>query len=77
MENMREQAVIKLYELTDEEVAAVLQYMETLHMEAAEGESMDDPTVGLFSGPTDLGRRAEEILRNDITDRSGWTLKKD
>ncbi len=76
MENVRDQAVIKLYELTDEEVVAVLQYMEALHMGAA-AEQIDDPTVGMFSGPTDLGRRAKEILRDEITDRSGWTQKKD
>jgi len=77
MQDVREQAVLKLYELSDEEVVAVLQYMEALHEDAMGDERIEDPTVGLFSGPTDLGERAKDILRDEITDRSGWTQKKD
>ncbi|MFN8452428.1 MAG: hypothetical protein U0521_28455 [Anaerolineae bacterium] len=74
MDNVREQAVQKLYELSDEEVAAVLRYMEVLH---ADVEPIVDPTVGMFSAPTALARQAKQILRDEITSRSGWTQKKD
>jgi hypothetical protein len=77
MQTLREEAILKLYALTDEEIANVLEYMEEIHAASEKGEPLDDPTVGLFSGPTDLGTRAKEILRNDITERSGWTQKKD
>jgi hypothetical protein len=75
--SVRGQVIHKLDELTDEEAAAVLEYMESLHPELEQDEQIDDPTVGLFSGPTDLARRAKDILRDEITARSGWTQKKD
>jgi hypothetical protein len=77
MQDVREQATLNLYELSDEEVAAVLEHREALHGDLERDEQIDDPTVGMFKGPIDLARRAKEILRDDITARSGWTQKKD
>jgi hypothetical protein len=75
--NVRGQVIQKLDELTDEEVVAILEYMESLHPGLEQNEQIDDPTVGMFSGPTDLSVRAKDILRDEITARSGWTQKKD
>lgn len=35
-----------------------------------------DPLIGLFAGPSELATRAEEILDQEITERSGWTWKR-
>jgi hypothetical protein len=35
-----------------------------------------DPLVGLFAGSSDLATRAEEILEQEITEKSGWTWKR-
>ncbi len=35
----------------------------------------NDPLVGLFAGPADLSERAEELLHQEITRKSGWTWK--
>jgi hypothetical protein len=77
VQDLREQLKAKVDDLTDDEVVAMLQYMDELHAELTDDTPIDDPTVGMFTGPTDLSRRAKEILRNDITARSGWTQKKD
>lgn len=34
-----------------------------------------DPLVGLFSSTSDLATRSEEILQQEITEKSGWTWK--
>lgn len=34
-----------------------------------------DPLVGLFSGVTDLATNSEDILEQEITEKSGWTWK--
>jgi hypothetical protein len=51
-------------ELSDEEVSAVLNYAETLHITESSGDdnAENDPLVGFISGPTDLAERTEEIL---------------
>jgi hypothetical protein len=77
VQDLREQVKKKVDDLTDDEVIALMQYMDELHAELVDDAAIDDPTVGMFTGPTDLSRRAKEILRNDITARSGWTQKKD
>jgi len=38
--------------------------------------SEDDPLIGLFAGSPDLATNSEEILQEEITDKSGWTYKK-
>jgi hypothetical protein len=39
-------------------------------------EPGSDPLVGLFAGPSDLATRAEEILEQEIDEKSGWTWKR-
>ncbi|MFP4100907.1 hypothetical protein [Coleofasciculus sp.] len=34
-----------------------------------------DPLVGLFASTSDLAIRSEEILQQEITEKSGWTWK--
>jgi hypothetical protein len=62
--------------LTDEQVAALLQMVEAFEPSRAEenGET-GDPAIGFVTGPTDFGRRAEEILYEDIQSKSGLTQK--
>ncbi len=38
-------------------------------------EPGSDPLVGPFAGPSDLATRAEEILEQEIDEKSGWTWK--
>lgn len=53
---------------------AVKQYLETQSPEA--NISLDsDPLVGLFSSATDLATNSEDILQQEITEKSGWTWK--
>lgn len=35
-----------------------------------------DPLVGLFAGSPDLATESENILQQEITQKSGWTWKK-
>ena len=77
--NVREQVEAKLGQLSDEELATVLNYIETMQMTdlPADYDEANDPSIGFLSGPTDLARRSKQILRDEITARSGWTQKKD
>lgn len=79
MTNVREQLIAKLDELSDEQVAALLRYVEAMQTPSLpeDYDEATDPSVGFLSGPTDLSTRAKEILRTEITSRSGWTQKKD
>jgi hypothetical protein len=75
----REELSAKLDELTDEQIAAVLRYVEAMQSTSlpADYDEANDPSIGFLSGPTDLSERAREILRKEITPLSGWTQKKD
>ena len=37
--------------------------------------SEEDPLIGLFAGSPDLATNSEEILREEIKDKSGWSYK--
>ncbi len=52
---------------------AVLQYLEFEVLEYPEIDQ--DPLVGLFSSSKSLGRQSEEILQQELRERSGWTWK--
>ena len=53
---------------------AVSLYLETQWQESI--VSVDsDPLVGLFAGTTDLATNSEDILEQEITEKSGWTWK--
>jgi hypothetical protein len=77
--NVRQQVEEKLSQLSDEEVAAVLRYIEAMQTTElpADYDEANDPSIGFLSGPTDLARCSKQILRDEITARSGWTQKKD
>ncbi len=76
---LREKVDRKLDELNDEQLAELLRYIEIMesNLLPADYDEDNDPTIGFISGPTDLSARAKEILRDEITPRSGWTQKKD
>ncbi|MGA9379825.1 MAG: hypothetical protein WBV73_13765 [Phormidium sp.] len=38
-------------------------------------ELTSDPLVGLFAGSIDLATKSEDILQQEITEKSGWTWK--
>ncbi|NJO93353.1 MAG: hypothetical protein HC820_01435 [Hydrococcus sp. RM1_1_31] len=53
---------------------AVELYLENQQPEI-ENNQLDDPIIGLFKGSPDLAMRSEEILKEDITEKSGWSSK--
>ncbi len=77
--NVREQIERKLDQLSDEELATVLRYIDAMQTTTlpADYDEANDPAIGFLSGPTDLSTRVKQILRDEITARSGWTQKKD
>jgi hypothetical protein len=79
MPDVRERLITKIDELTDEQVASLLSYAESLQaVELPDDyDEENDPSIGFLSGPTDLANRAKQILREEITPLSGWTQKKD
>lgn len=50
---------------------AVKQYLAA----ATASRTTNDPLVGLFAGSPDLATQSENILQQEITQRSGWTWK--
>jgi hypothetical protein len=74
--SIRDEFVKKLDSLTDEQVAALLKMVEAFEPQPAEGNGeIGDPAIGFVTGPTDFGRRAEEIHYEDIQSKSGLTQK--
>ncbi len=63
--NIREQLIAKLDELSDEEVAAVLRYVEAMKTTSLpeDYDAEHDPAVGFFTADPDFASRTEEILR--------------
>ncbi|MEH2166889.1 MAG: hypothetical protein V7K41_09515 [Nostoc sp.] len=53
---------------------AVRLYLETQLLETADN-AMSDPLIGLFAGTPDLATKSEDILQQEITEKSGWTWK--
>lgn len=79
VQTIRERLIHKLFEMSDQQVASVLSYADAIDTEALP-ETYDpehDPAIGFMSGSTDLAQRSREILRDEISSRSGWTQKKD
>ena len=62
---VREQLIAKLDELSDEEVAAVLRYVEAMQTTSLpeDYDEANDPAVGFFTAEPDFASRTEEILR--------------
>lgn len=71
--SLRERLIERLKMLTDDQVAALLGVAEVMQPGPAEipYDEVNDPIIGMFSGPTDLSERAKDILRNEITRESG------
>lgn len=53
---------------------AVRLYLETQLLETI-GNAVSDPLIGLFAGTPDLATKSEDILQQEITEKSGWTWK--
>ncbi|MBE9052312.1 hypothetical protein IQ243_18145 [Nostocales cyanobacterium LEGE 11386] len=53
---------------------AVRLYVETQSIETA-NDDVSDPLIGLFSATPDLAINSEDILQNEISEKSGWTWK--
>ena len=66
--SLREAFVKKLDELTDEQVAALLNMVEAFEFPStSEGyDESKDPTIAMFSGPNDLAERSEDILAEEF-----------
>lgn len=54
---------------------AVRQYIATATVTATVQRNTDDPLIGLFAGSPDLATQSENILQQEITQKSGWTWK--
>ena len=53
---------------------AVRLYLEIQLLEPADND-VSDPLIGLFAGAPDLATNSEDILQQEITEKSGWTWK--
>jgi hypothetical protein len=76
---LREKVDRKLDELNDEQLAELLRYIEIMESNVLPDtyDEDRDPSVGFFSGDPELASRTSDILRVEMTSRSGWTQKKD
>jgi len=65
MDNPREQVISKLEDLSDEEVVAVLHYIEAMASISLPEDynEVRDPAIGFFSAEPDFASRTEEILQ--------------
>lgn len=53
---------------------AVRLYLETQLLETVDN-TVSDPLIGLFAGTPDLATNSEDILQQEMTEKSGWTWK--
>jgi predicted transcriptional regulator len=53
---------------------AVKSYLETQLQETV-NDDVSDPLIGLFAATPDLALNSEDILQNEVTEKSGWTWK--
>ena len=54
---------------------AVRSYLEIQSLETV-NDAVSDPLIGLFAATPDLAINSEDILENEVTEKSGWTWKK-
>ena len=54
---------------------AVRLYIETQLLETVD-DAVSDPLIGLFAATPDLAIKSEDILQNEVREKSGWTWKK-
>ncbi len=64
---IRKKIEAELDALSDEQAAAVLEFIQTVKQEPSvtDGDE-DDPLVGFISGPTDVAERTREILKAEF-----------
>ncbi len=76
---IRERLIHKLFDMTDNQVSSLLSYADAIPSDELpeDYDESNDPAIGFMSGSTDLARQSKQILRDEITARSGWTQKKD
>jgi hypothetical protein len=60
----------------NQDIEILLVYQSIEKANPPEPTEAQDPLIGLFSGNSDLGEQSEEILQQDIHNKSGWTWKK-
>ncbi len=53
---------------------AVRLYIETQFLEPV-NDTLSDPLIGLFAATPDLAINSEDILQNEVNEKSGWTWK--
>jgi len=58
-----------------DQLAVMVEEQATNQQQSNEQEVADDPLIGLFTGSPDLASKSEEILLQEITNKSGWTWK--
>lgn len=76
---IRERLIHKLFDMTDNQVESLLSYADAIQSDELplDYDEANDPAIGFMSGSTDLAHRSKQILRDEISMRSGWTQKKD
>ena len=53
---------------------AVRSYLEIQSLETV-NDAVSDPLIGLFAATPDLAINSEDILQNEVKEKSGWTWK--
>lgn len=76
---IREKVNHELDTMTATELEWILKYIENMKSNRLpdDYDPDKDPAIGFLSGSTDLASNAKQILRDEITSRSGWTQKKE
>jgi hypothetical protein len=76
---LREKVNHELDTMTVTELEWILKYIENVKSNRLpdDYDPDNDPAIGFLSGSTDLASNAKQILRDEITSRSGWTQKKE
>ena len=76
---IRERLIHRLFDMSDNQVASLLTYADAIQSDELpeDYDDANDPAIGFMSGSTDLAHRSKQILRDEISARSGWTQKKD
>lgn len=74
---IRDQIIRELDALSDDQIITVLEFIHSVKdVSGSAGiDTDDDPLIGFISGSTDVAHRTKDILRDEITSRSGWTQK--
>jgi hypothetical protein len=65
---VREAVIASLWELSDDEVVKVLEFIKTVRTQqfAIEQPDDDNPAVGFFSAEPDFAARSQEVLRKEF-----------